>query len=170
MFDDELELEMFDMVADDVINGVDIPSQLWKKRTGANVDPVHDDFKRELYTGPYDIHANAVQGFDKILSMDADAGFSAVRESEIWVSRRECERSGFGFIETGDVIAFLLERQPRPYYFFIQNAHQTGRTPQGRAFVMWKLEVRSISRYDAEDVVKNEEGEPCITRQGRRID
>ncbi len=170
MFDDALELEMFDSVAEDLIHAVDIPALLYKKRPGADVDPVHSDFNKELYKGPYEIHANATEGFSKTLTMDSDAGLEAIRESEIWVSRKECERIDFGFIETGDIIVFLLERLPSAYYFFIQNAHQTGRLPQGRAFIMWRLEIRYISKFDPKDLVEDGEDAPCITRHGRRID
>ena len=170
MFDDALELEMFDMVAEDLIHGVDIPAILWKKRGGADVDPIYGDFNKELYKGPYEIHANATDSFSKMLTVDSDAGIEATRESEIWVSRKECERVDFGFIESGDIICFLVERLPSAYYFFIQNAHQTGRLPQGRAFIMWRLEIRYISKFDPEDLVDGEEDAPCITKNGRRID
>jgi len=170
MFDDALELEYFDSVAEDLIYGVDMPALLYKKRLGADVDPIHGDFNRELYKGPYEIKANATESFAKTLTVDADAGLEATRESEIWVSRKECERVGFGRIETGDVIAFLLERLPSGYYFFVQNAHDEGRLPQGRAFIMWRLEIRYISKFDPEDLVDKGEDEPCVVRHGRRID
>lgn len=170
MFNDAVELEMFDMTAHDMARLVDIPARLYKKRKGASVDPVHGDFRQELYTGPFEIVANAEEGFAKTLTVDAESGFEATRESEIWVTRKETERVDYGFIETGDVISFLLERRPTPYYFFVQNAHDEGRLPQGRAFVMWRLEIRFMSKFDPEDAVEAEEGEPCITDDGWRID
>ena len=131
------------------------------------MDPVHQDFNRELYLGPFDIVASATEGFSKTLSVDPDAGLEATRDSEIWVTRKECERVEYGFIQTGDVIVIFLERQAAGYYLYIQNAHQDGRLPQGRAFIMWRLEVRFISKANPEDMLS---GDPCVTKIGRRID
>lgn len=166
LFDDALELEMFDDVANDLPNLVQCRAQLWKRRTGASVDPVYHDFNKEEYIGPFEIVATADQGFAKMLSMDPDAGLEITRESEIYVTRKELERVEYGFPETGDVILFLMDRID-PYSFYIQNAHQEGRLPQGRAFIMWRFEIKYISRADPSDII---DGEPCVTKTGRRID
>jgi len=166
MFNDEAELEMFDMVATDIGNIVQVHGKLWKLRAGASVDPVHTDLTQERYRGPFEVIMSADQGFEKTLSVDADTGLEATRESEVWITRSECERVGYGEPRTGDVLAIILERLPEPYYFYIQKAEQEGRLPQGRAFVMYRLEIRTMSKKDPMDVVEN--GDTCY--RGRRID
>lgn len=167
MFDDALELEFFDQVANDLPHQMEVRAQLWKKRIGADVDPVHQDFNRELYHGPFDIVASADQGFAKSLSVDPDAGLEATRDSEIWVTRKELERVDYGPPEIGDVIAIFLDQLPSAYYLYIQNAEREGRLPQARAFVMWRLEVKYMSKADPEGALS---GDPCVIQTGRRID
>lgn len=166
MFNDEIELEMFDMVANDLPHLVQVHGKLWKRRTGAGVDPVHSDLTTEKYRGPFDVILSAPDSLSRMLAVDSTTGLEATREGEIWITRKECERIGFGFPQTGDVVSFLLERLPDAYYFYINNVHQEGRLPQGRAFVMFKLELRYMSKRSPEDVV--EDGETCYN--GRRID
>lgn len=166
MFDDEIELAMFDMVANDLPNLVRVLGKIWKLKPGMSVDPDHTDFLQERYVGPYDIVITCEDSPDKTVSMDPDQGLETTREVELWLTRLECERVGYGFPKIGDVVAFRLERLPEPLYFQVYNVSDDGRLPQGRAFVMFRLECRYISRQDISDVV----GEGDLCWNGRRID
>jgi len=166
MFDDEIELGMFDLIANDLPNLVRVQGRLWKLRPGAAVDPDHTDFLQEKYVGPYEVVVTCDSSTAKSLTMDPDQGLEATRDVELYVTRLECERVGFGFPKTGDVISFLLERLPGPLYFDIQNVHDEGRLPQGRAFVIFRLECKFVTHNDPSTIVGD--GETCWS--GRRID